>query len=117
MQNPHFQYFFFNTFLYKIYRLVTGTANAGGSLDFDAKYATNNDWATWGDLVPGYEGYGPSLLQLHVDGVSIDWGLYSPQHVYYYVITVDGTAIDFYIRDTYPDNNVDQLIVYIMEMP
>jgi hypothetical protein len=97
--------------------MVTGIANAGGLLDFDAKYATNNDWATWGDLVPGYEVYGPSLLQLHVDGVSIDWGLYSPQHVYYYVITGDGTTIDFYIRDIYPDNNAGELTVYIMEMP
>ena len=100
-----------NGVIYNI--IVTGTANAGSPLLFDAKWVTDNDWVTWSDTVPGYEGYGASLLQLHIDMISINWGDYNPEHIYNCYITGDGTKIDFAIRDIYPDNNVGEFTVYI----
>jgi uncharacterized repeat protein (TIGR01451 family) len=102
------------------YRLkVTGTAYAGDTIDFDAKYSiTNRIYGdTWTDSVSGYESYGPKLLDLLVDGDVVNWGVYSPDHTYYWTLTGDGTPLDLQIYDIYYPNNIGYLTVEIWELP
>ena len=101
------------------YTLVsTGTAFAGDTIDFDAKYSITNriPGDTWTDSVSGYEGYGPTLLDLFVNGVNVDWGIFNEDHTYECTITGDGTPVNLWIYDIYYPNNVGSLTVDIYEM-
>lgn len=103
--------------LYKI--VASGTAFAGDTIDFDAKYSITNRITgdTWTDCVSGYEGYGPTLLDLMVNGGAVDWGAYNSDHIYEYILTGTGTPANFQfqIYDIYPPNNYGSLTVDIYE--
>jgi len=101
---------------------ASGTAFAGDTIWFDAKYSTSSyssPLGTWTDSVAHYEGYGPDLLNLAVDGVFVDWGVYNLAHVYYWNMTGDGSplGIALWIYDIYYPNNSDFLTVDIYWMP
>ncbi|MFH1770005.1 MAG: hypothetical protein ABH828_00435 [archaeon] len=96
---------------------ASGTANAGDTIDFDAQYSLTNRIVNdiWTDLVSGYEGYGPDLLELKVNGNFVDWGAYNAMHKYMIELAGDGNQASFEIYDTYPVNNVGYLTVNIYE--
>jgi len=99
--------------------IVSGTAFAGDTIVFDAKYSITERIVgdTWTDLVSGYTSYGPSLLDLFVDGINVDWGPYNEDHVYYTCITGDGTTLAFHIYDIFPSNNEGELTVEVYAHP
>ena len=107
----------------KNYKLkASGTAFAGDSIWFDAKYSTSSysiPIGTWTDSVAHYEGYGPTLLNLAVNGVFVDWGAYNPDHVYYWNMTGDGSTLGLalLIYDVCYPNNTGFLTVEIYWMP
>ena len=94
---------------------ASGTASAGDTIDFDAKYSITSRIAgdTWTDAVSGYVSYGTELLDLFVDGAAVDWGDYNADHEYEYEIGGDGTGIDLLIYDIYYPNNTGYLTVDI----
>ncbi len=94
-----------------------GTAFAGDTIDFDAKYSLTNRISgdAWTDNVSGYESHGPTLLDLFVNGGSVDWGAYSDIHTYYWTLIGDNMPLDLWIYDTYPSNNADFITVNIFE--
>jgi len=95
--------------------IVSGTAFAGDTIDFDAKYSITNriDGDTWTDEVSGYESYGPELLDLQVNGASVGWGPYNDQHIYDCTWVGDGNSVEFCIYDIYYPNNTGWLTVEI----
>lgn len=105
----------------KTYKVkASGTAYANTQIEFDAKYSFNNgdggsSSTTWTDSVLNYESYGPQLLDLYVNGINVDWGPYSPSHVYEKEIVGTGTpaTFKFQINDFYPENDYGELTVDI----
>jgi len=102
---------------------AVGTAFAGGKyttdIEFDAKYSITHSKAgdTWTDAVTDYELYGPTLLDLFVDGGSVDWGAYNPVHTYYWTLTGAGLPLELLIYDIYYPNNTGFITVNIYELP
>jgi hypothetical protein len=102
--------------------VVSGTAFAGGKytedIEFDAKYSiTHSDSGdTWTDEVSGYESHGSKLLDLQVDGISVDWGIFNDDHIYEYLWT-GGGVVEFCIYDIYYPNNTGYLTVEIYKLP
>ena len=100
-----------------------GTAYAGGKytedIEFDAKYSITHSKIgdTWTDVVTDYESYGTTLLDLFVNGGSVDWGAYNPEHIYYWTVTGTDTPVELLIYDIYYPNNVGSLTVNIYELP
>ena len=94
---------------------ATGVANAGDTIDFDAKYSITNriPLDTWTDAVSDYESYGPTLLDLFVNGSSVDWGAYNEAHEYWYELAGGGDPVSFYVYDVYYPNNDASLSVDI----
>ena len=94
-----------------------GWAYAGDTIDFDAKYSITNRITgdTWTDDVSGYTSHGPELLDLFVNGSSVDWGAYSADHVYSLDFVGDGSTVDFLINDIHYPNNTGSLAVEIYE--
>lgn len=92
---------------------ASGTANAGDTIDFDAKYSITNriEGDPWTDDVSGYTSYGTTLLDLFVDGGSVDWGAYNDEHTYSWALTGTGVPVDLLIYDIYYPNNVGSLAV------
>ncbi len=97
----------------KYFVQVNGTFYAGDNITADAKYSVRIPNATWTDEVQHYEAYGPTLLDLQIDGVSPDWGHYNGDHRYWLTITGDGSTKDFSIYDIYYPNNIGSLDVTI----
>ena len=99
--------------------VVSGTAFAGDTIDFDAKYSITNRILgdTWTDTVSGYVSYGPELLDLFVNGASVDWGEYNEKHIYEHEYSWTGGTVTFCINDIYPFNNLGSLIVEIYKQP
>jgi hypothetical protein len=98
--------------------VATGIASAGDTIDFDAKYSITNriQGDTWTDVVTGYESYGPTLLDLFVNGNPGDWGVYNADHDYECTITGDGSQVELWIYDIYYPNNAGSLRVNIYEL-
>ena len=96
---------------------ASGTAFAGDTIDFDAKYSLTNRIFedAWTDLVSGYVSYGPTLLELKANGNFVDWGAYNAAHTYQYFLTGDGNQATFDIYDVYYPNNVGALTVDIYQ--
>jgi len=92
---------------------ATGVANAGGTIDFDAKYSSSFFGDTWTDTVTGYESHGTELLDLFVNGSSVDWGAYNAAHKYWYELAGAGNPVSFYVYDIYYPNNTGSLSVDI----
>ncbi len=103
----------------KDYRLVaTGTANAGDNIDFDAVCSLSGNFSgdTWSDLVTGYEGYGPTLLELKVNDSFGNWGsTCSEEHEYTKMLNGVLGPVSFLIYDAYYPNNTGSLKVDIYE--
>lgn len=114
------------------YQLMAyGVADAlntdGRHIPFDAKYSVTTgdpeqgypcgedpDTASdWTDIVCGYPGYGPQLLDLYVDGANIDWGAFNFDHVYWYGMPGTDNPVTLWIYDAYYPNNVGSLYVDI----
>lgn len=98
--------------------VATGTAFAGDTIDFDAKYSITNKIPgdTWTDTVTGYESYGPTLLDLFVNGTSVNWGIFNSDHKYQFNITGDGNGLELLIYDVYYPNNIGNLTVEIFKI-
>lgn len=101
-----------------------GTAYAGGhyteDIEFDAEYSFTHSKVpddTWTDAVTDYEIHGPTLLDLFVNGGSVDWGAYNTEHTYYYGVTGTGAPLELLIYDIYHPNNVGFITVNIYELP
>lgn len=98
--------------------VVIGTADAGDNITFDAKYSIHTGYPlVWTDEVAGYESYGPSLLDLLVNGADVDWGVFNTSHLYTYELMGTGVPATFMVNDIYPSNNVGNLTVNIYELP
>lgn len=85
----------------------------------DAKFTTMDDWLNWADAPSG--GYDPKLLDVQVNDLFVDWGLYSSDHTYSINYTGDGNPVNFRVFDGdvssgvinegwYGDNNGDLTI-------
>jgi len=102
---------------------AVGTAFAGGKytedIEFDAKYSITHSKVSddWTDSVTDYESYGPTLLDLFVDGSSVDWGAYNNEHTYYWTVTGTGVPLELLIYDIYYPNNTGFITVNIYELP
>lgn len=98
---------------------VSGVADAGDTIDFDAKYSLTNRIIddTWTDAVSGYESYGTELLDLMVDGSAVNWGDYNEAHTYYLGYMGNGSSINFSVYDIYYPNNIGSLTVEIYAVP
>jgi len=98
---------------------ASGTAFAGDTIWFDAKYSNSKNYSSpldsWTDEVAGYTSYGPDLLGLAVDGVFVDWGVYNDAHVYYWNMDGIGSCVPLRIYDTYYPNNEGFLKVEIYQ--
>jgi hypothetical protein len=93
-----------------------GTADAGDGITFDADYSFRVPTSlTWTDAVSTYESYGDTLLDLYVDGVSFNWGLYAASHEYEVTYPGTGDKLELLINDVYHVNNVGSLSVDIIE--
>jgi hypothetical protein len=95
---------------------VMGTASAGDGIEFDAKYSERNSSGSWTDAVQNYESYGPTLLDLMMNGGFVDWGAYNPLHVYTHTLAGAGAPAMFMVSDIYPSNNTGSLSVEIYEL-
>ncbi len=103
----------------KDYRLVArGIANAGDTIDFDAICSITNRISgdTWTDLVSGYASYGPTLLELKVNGTFGNWGsTCNTSHEYTKMLSGFSGQVSFLIDDAYYPNNLGSLTVDIYE--
>ncbi|HEX7017898.1 MAG TPA: hypothetical protein VF209_03265 [Patescibacteria group bacterium] len=87
---------------------VTGTYNANDGIEADAMYSFRTPSSTeWTDSVNTYEGYGPTLLDLQINGTSPAWGDYNADHVYWIPLTgADATAsFEMYDLDNGANNS------------
>jgi len=98
--------------------VVSGTAFAGDTIDFDAEYSLTNRITAdaWTDDVSGYTSYGTSLLDLEIDGNDTDWGLYSTSHVYEMTYLGTGDSVNFKVNDIHYPGNTGFLTVDIYEL-
>ena len=96
---------------------ASGTAFAGDTIDFDAKYSITRKVSTdgWTDFVTNYEGYGAELLELAVDGDFVDWGLYNEDHIYYWNMDGIGSCVPLWIYDIHYGTNDRFLTVEIYQ--
>jgi len=78
---------------------ASNTYYANDGITADAKYSQRNPNMIWTDVVQHYESYGPTLLDLQVNGASPDWGSYNLTHVYWLAYAGTGAPIDFRIYD------------------
>lgn len=99
--------------------VVSGTVFAGDTIEFDAMYSITNriDDDTWTDSVSGYTSFGPTLLDLFVNGVPSVWGPYTDTNIYEYTFVGDGSPLDLWIYDVYYPNNTGSLFVDIYLIP
>ena len=98
--------------------LVSGTFFAGDKIIADAEYSSR-DGGPWQDFVQNYESYGEGLLELRVNGEFVEWGPYSPDHIYSMEVIGTGNPLlfSFDIYDIYPINNNGNLTVQIHAVP
>lgn len=100
----------------KYFIRVSGQFDAGDSIDADAMYSERNSSGFWTDSVQSYESYGPTLLDLQINGSSVNWGTFNPAHVYWMTFISSGNPLDFAIYDTYYPNNSGVLNVQIFKV-
>lgn len=96
---------------------ASGTANAGDGIQFDADYSYRTlSSVTWTDSVSTYEAYGPTLLDLEVNGGFVDWdddAVYNVDHTYWYETAGTNAPATFQVYDVYYPNNTGVLTVDI----
>ena len=91
---------------------VSGTWTNRPNEIVDAKYTTMDAWVNQSDAPLG--GYPTDLLELKVDGSTINWGSYNSSHIYEvsYSPVVDG-VINLGVYDSYFGDNIGTLTVEI----
>jgi len=96
---------------------VSGTYDANDYITADAKYSMRSvNGPDWTDIVKNYESYGPTLLDLFIDDVAPNWGVFNPGHVYWQTITGTGTQVKLQIYEIYAQNDSGALTVDIYEV-
>ena len=100
----------------KYFLRASGTFDAGDSITADAMYSTRTASTTWTDSVQNYESYGPTLLDLQINGSSPDWGSFNPNHVYWHTVIGTGSPLSLGIYDIYYPNNTGALNVKLYEV-
>lgn len=95
---------------------AAGSYFAGDNITADVKYSVRAPNTLWTDYVQNYESYGPTLLDLQINGNSLSWGNYNPTHIYWLTYTGTGLPINFRLNDFYPSNNGGEINVRIYEI-
>lgn len=100
--------------------VASGTADAcdgcADSIMFDADYSLSFDGDSWTDDVTGYESYGDELLDLQVNGSSVDWGAFNEEHSYWYFVNGDGSNLELSVYDVFYPNNSGSLTVEVYKL-
>jgi len=76
---------------------VNGTWTNRPGETVDAKYTTMDNWLTNSDAPSG--GYLNELLDLQINNAFVDWGLYSPLHIYSRNFVGNGSVVNFSVFD------------------
>jgi len=71
----------------------------------DARWLSDNDWATWVDTRVNTNLYNPIGLWLGTSNDSV-WGDFNPSHVYTTTVLGGGTPVSFHIYDEFPNSNL-----------
>ena len=96
---------------------VSGTYDANDGITADAKYSFRVPNSTeWTDIVKNYESYGATLLDLFVDDVAPNWGVFNPSHVYWRTIAGTGAQVKLQIYEIYAQNDSGALTVDVYEV-
>ncbi len=96
---------------------VSGAAQAGDNIHFDAECASDGGVTPWINGVPRYLSYGENLLDLKINDNFVDWGSCEPvNHTYYYLLNGNGSPVSFKVYDIYYPNNTGSLTVEIYEV-
>lgn len=93
-----------------------GTFDAADSITADAQHSVRAPNDEWTDSVQNYEGWGPTLLDLQINDVSVDWGNYTDTHSYWLPVDGAGSALAMSIYDIAPENNTGNLDVNVYEV-
>jgi len=97
----------------KAYGTATACWESGCQITFDAEYSTS-DGTNWVDGVAApYNGYGPNLLDLMVNGGFVDWGAYNSAHTYWLPVSGTGSTLPLQVYDIYYPNNAGNINVDI----
>ena len=102
----------------KAYGTAWACNQSGCKIEFDAKYSISHSITDdWTDNVTKYESYGPTLLDLFVNGGSVDWGEYNSENTYQipYVGTDNSLFVVIYDLVGSYSNNAGSLFVEIIE--
>ncbi len=94
---------------------VSGIYDANDGITTDAKYSIRSG-PDWTDIVENYEWYGATLLDLFVDNVAPNWGVFNPSHVYWRTITGTGAQVKLQIYEIYAQNDSGALTVDVYEV-
>lgn len=96
---------------------VSGVANAGDGIEFDVDYSFRTPTSTlWTDSVSTYESLGDELLDLKVNGFSVNWGTYNSSHEYSYQISGNNQPLSLMVNDVYPSNNTGSFTANIYKL-
>lgn len=98
----------------KTYRVTAaGLSFVGDGTQADAKFTERYSSGNWTDI-PDCCGYaGASFLDLQLNGVSPDWGMFSPGHVYNVLVTADTNVFGFKVLDSGYRENTGNLFVTV----
>ena len=102
----------------KAYGTAWACDQPGCNIEFDAEYSTSDGGLNWVDGVAApYTSHGLDLLDLKVDGTSMDWGAYNSEHTYQIPYTGTGNSLFVVIYDLVGSysNNDESLFVDIIE--
>ena len=96
---------------------VSGTYDANDYITADAKYSMRSvNGPDWTDIVKNYEAYGPTLLDLFIDNIAPNWGVYNPSHIYWRTIAGTGAQVKLQISEIYAQNDSGFLTVDVYEV-
>jgi len=88
--------------------------------DADAEFAHRPSTSYGPGWILGDDVYPPAIthaLDLTINGVNINWGVYSPAHTYSTTLPGTGSAAGFSIYDDYYPDNSGNLTVNIYQLP
>lgn len=104
-------------YLLKVSGIADACDGCVNSINFDADYSSSYLGDEWTDYVTGYESEGDELLDLKVDGASVDWGGPNDDtHEYEYEMVGDGSPVELVIYDIYYPNNTGSLSVDVYKV-
>ncbi len=88
---------------------VQGAWFNGAVRQADAKFISDDGWATWVDG----PSWNPLNLETQVNGQFVDWGMFNADHHYSYWILGDGNPINMRVFDGDPDTNTPNPAWYV----